>query len=351
MKDQQKQAIYQLPQRSQQVLKWVVREYVDSGIPVASTHLVEMDRFGVRSATLRNELNTLETDGYLLQPHTSAGRVPTQYGYRYFVDHLMNPQMSIPEIQVEYDRYLRQFATDLDQLIVSTTRFLGEMAQALVLISRPQRQATHVQQIHLHEIDAETVLLIVRMSHGQVKSMAFHLESGINRNLLREAEQMLNDHFKDTEISQFDELAREHDGTFKRSGKVVEGIVNQLRLALRRSSEKEYVHYGSHQLLHYPELASAAVFEPILAALENGSFTTDLPSHLLAVKPTILIGTELGGDYLSPLSAVSLCYRGEDFEGLIHILGPTRMAYEKVVGLASMVTEKMNVLIKDYLNI
>ncbi len=332
-----------LPERSREVLKWVVREYTDSGIPVASTHLVDLDRFNVGSATLRSELNALETDGYLLQPHTSAGRVPTESGYRYFVDHLMRPLDATLSVNHQFDRNLERFAADIDALIQYTTRFLGEMAQAMVFMSPPRPRGLRIEGISLHDVDAQTILLLVSLSQGQSKTFAIHLGSSMSRSLLKEAEQILNDQFQGMDLKAFEadfdtssqDLQRGRPRSFQR-------ILKGLRQAIHEDVDREYMVYGSHQLLHYPELAPAEIFEPILASLEDGRLKEQLPAGTGSHSLQIRIGRELGEEFLNPLSCISLQYSAGRIGGMIHILGPTRMSYEKVVGLLSRVSDILN---------
>jgi len=347
----QRRDVKPLSQRSSEVLKWVVRQYTDSGIPVASTHLVEMERFEVRSATLRNELNHLESDGFLHQPHTSAGRIPTETGYRYFVDHLMEPDPVVEKIQHRYERSIEAFAADLDQLIKHTSHFLADMAEALVLISRPQPRATRITGLTLHEVDADTILLVIKMSPGQVKSLTCRVATRLSRAHLSEAEQILNDHFADRELSDLDQDLEREQAEWQRRGAWINDLVHQLLATLKRPSEGEYLSYGTHQLLHYPELAPAMVLEPILASLESGQLVRELPVSADTFSAHILIGSELGRQNLNALSAVSVCYAGSQFQGMIHLFGPTRMAYERIAGMATYVADRVGLLLKESFDI
>ena len=339
------QSLKPLKEREENVLKWLVRDYAESGNPVGSARLVAMDYFKVGSATLRHVLNDLEGAGYLLQPHTSAGRVPTDRGYRYFVDRLMQSEAPEPEIQWDYAASLEEISRDLDQLIKNTVQFLGDMSHALVLMSKPRETSTRIRSIALHALDQDSILLIVHMSLDQIKTIAFELETRLTRTMLREAETMLNDLFGDRDIEEVQQFVQTGSTELGRHNPIIDQILSQFDTVLHQNSEGEYKIYGTHQLLHYPEIAQPIYMESLLEALETDSIQQYLPSPLRSGKPSVVIGRELGVGFFQNMSLVSIAYRGAECDGEIHILGPTRMAYERVIGLAEFTAGKLQTLI------
>ncbi|MEA3288338.1 MAG: heat-inducible transcriptional repressor HrcA [Candidatus Marinimicrobia bacterium] len=334
-----------LKSRAEKVLKWLVRDYAASGHPVASSRLVSMDYFQVGSATLRHVLNDLETAGYLWHPHTSAGRIPTEKGYRYFVDRLMRPVAPERKMLEGYEARLDHISQDLDQLIKNTVKFLGDMSHALVLMSKPQEYASRIRSLALHELDQDTVLLIVHMSLEQVKTIAFELESKLSRTVLREAENILNDLFANMDIAEIQHMVETGSADSARKNPIIDQILKQFHTVLATKTSGDYRVYGTHQLLHYPEIADLVNLEYLLEAIETDSLQRYLPTPLRTGEPSIFIGTELGQTIFNNMSLVSIAYKGHDCNGEIHILGPTRMAYEKVIGLAEFTANKMKTLI------
>ncbi|NQV15733.1 heat-inducible transcription repressor HrcA [bacterium] len=335
----------ELKSREEKVLKWLVRDYVTSGNPVGSSRLVAMDYFQVGSATLRHVLSDLEMGGYLFQPHTSAGRIPTEKGYRYFVDRLMRTEVPEPEVKLDYESGLDDIGRDLDRLIKNTAQFLGDMSHALVLMSKPQENTTRIRSLALHELDHETILLIVHMSLEQVKTIAFELESQLSRTVLREAENILNDLFADMEIEDVQNLVKNETTKVACKNPIIDQILKRFGAVLSSSSSSEYRVYGAHQLLHYPEIVAPGNLEILLEAIETDSLQRYLPAPMLSGKPCILIGGELGKNLFNNMSLVSIAYNGANCSGEIHILGPTRMPYERIVGLAEFTAEKLEILI------
>ncbi len=342
MKEQVRTA---LKTREEKVLNLLIRDYVNSGHPVGSSRLANMDNFQVGSATLRNVLNNLEMLGYLLQPHTSAGRIPTDQGYRYFVDRLI--QSDIPEqtIVKDYETGIGNISNDLDQLIKNTAQFLGDMSHALVLMSKPQERMTHIRSLVLHELDRETILLVVHTSFDQVKTIAFELESKLSRVVLREAETILNDLFAGMSVDEVQEFITAGPVDSARKNPIINAILGQFAKSLTDNSPNDYRVYGTHQLLHYPEMTDPSNLEILLEAIETDNLQRYLPSPLRSGKPSVFIGEELGQSLFKNMSLVSVAYNGTNCSGEIHILGPTRMEYERVIGLAEFTADKLEKLI------
>ena len=345
MKQYAKESPFELQSREEKVLKWLVRDYVISGNPVGSSRLVAMDYFKVGSATLRHVLSDLEMGGYLLQPHISAGRVPTEKGYRYFVDRLMKTEVPEPDVKSDYESGLNEISRDLDRLIKNTAQFLGDMSHALVVMSKPQENSTRIKSLALHELDNETILLIVHMSLEQVKTVAFELESKLSRTVLREAENILNDLFADMELEDVQNMAQKETTLAAGKNPIIDQILKQFKAVLSSSSSSDYKVYGAHQLLHYPEIVAPGNLEILLEAIETDRLQRYLPAPVVSGKPSVLIGGELRQNLFRNMSLVSISYNGMACSGEIHILGPTRMAYERIVGLAEFTAEKLEMLI------
>jgi heat-inducible transcriptional repressor len=345
MKYVRREAANELKSREENVLKWLIRDYADSGQPVGSTRLVSMDYFQVGSATIRNVLSNLETGGYLLQPHTSSGRIPTDKGYRYFVDRLMQSDLPNGDILHDYENGINSLSNDLDQLIKNTAQFLGDMSHALVLMSKPHERTTSIKSLVLHELDKESVLLIVHTSFDQVKSIAFELESHLSRIMLREAENILNNLFAGRELDEVQSMVATGSVDKERKNPIIDAILSHFDKILSEKALDDYRVYGTHQLLQYPEMTDPLNLEILLEAIETDNLQRYLPIPLRTGQPSVLIGSELGQAIFNNMSLVSVSYDGLGCSGEIHILGPTRMAYEKIIGLAEFTANKMETLI------
>ncbi|MCF7824402.1 MAG: heat-inducible transcriptional repressor HrcA [Candidatus Marinimicrobia bacterium] len=345
MQQLRQEALSELKNREEKVLKWLIRDYIHSGHPVGSSRLVSMDYFNVGSATIRNVLSSLESAGYLIQPHTSSGRIPTDKGYRYFVDRLM--QSSLPENEIirDYESSISEIHRDLDQLIKNTAQFLGDVSHALVLMSKPHERTRRIKSIALHELDKESILLIVHTSFDQVRTIALELRSKLSRLMLMDAQSMLNDIFADRDYDDILVLVDSGSVDHARKNPIINAILNNLYKVIQANTFGEYQIYGTHQLLHYPEMTDPLSLETLLEAIETDNLQRYLPTLVTAGQPSVYIGSELGQSILSKMSIVSIAYNGNNCNGEIHILGPTRMAYEKIIGLAKFTANKMETMI------
>lgn len=334
----------ELKSREEKVLKWLIRDHANSGQPVGSPQLVAMDTFGVSSATIRNVLHGLETSGYLMQPHTSAGRIPTEQGYRYFVDRLMEPGRPSEHIIREYESEISQMSVDLDMLVKNTAQFLGDVSHALILMSRPHEKISKIRSLALHELDRDKILLIVNTNLDQVRTVAFEFESELSRLVLKEAEMILNDLFGGMAMEDIQKLVSTGEMGSVRKNPLIDKILSQFNRFMGELNT-DYQVYGTHQLLHYREMADPMTMELLLEAIETDDLQRHLPTLEQGGIPNVLIGGELGLSGLRNLSLVSIGYEGQDFSGDIHFVGPTRMAYEKVVSLATYTAHKMKSII------
>lgn len=335
---------YELKNREEKVLKWLIRDHANSGQPVGSPQLVAMDTFGVSSATIRNVLHGLESSGYLMQPHTSAGRIPTEKGYRYFVDRLMEPGPPSEQIIREYESEISQMSVDLDMLVKNTAQFLGDVSHALILMSRPHEKISKIRSLALHELDRDKILLIVNTNLDQVRTVAFEFESELSRLVLKEAEMILNDLFGGMVMEDIQKLVSTGEMGSVRNNPLIDKILSQFNRFMGELNT-DYQVYGTHQLLHYREMADPMTMELLLEAIETDDLQRHLPTLEQGGIPNVLIGGELGLSGLRNLSLVSIGYEGQDFRGDIHFVGPTRMAYEKVVSLATYTAQKMKSII------
>ena len=335
----------ELKNREEKILKWLIRDHVISGQPIGSPRLVEMDYFHLSSASIRNVLHGLELGGYLMQPHTSSGRIPTEKGYRYFVDRLMEMRPPAREVVEEYETEISRLTHDLDDLISHTAQFLGDISHALILMSQPHETVSKIKSLALHELGSGRVLLIATTSFDQVRTVAFEFKSRLSRVVLKEAELILNDLFAGRDLSDITLSDQKTRFGLRHKNPIVNKILDQFNRLLTLNRTQSYKIYGTHQLLHYQEMADPKIMELLLESIETDQLQKNLPIPADSGYPHVLIGNEHGLAGLDKLSLVSVSYEGDAFRGDIHFIGPRRMAYEEVVSLAVFTAEKMKSII------
>ncbi len=330
-----------LTEREKLVLDWAVRIYVQDGLPVASQRLSGIPGLEVSSATIRKILFRLETLGLLTHPHTSAGRTPTQDGYRYYVDHIMAQKSPDAAVQLEFELLVQRFARDLEALIEQTSHFLGEMSSTLVLISMPNYLQATVRSINLVELDFHQILIVVQVQPGPIKTAAIRVHNRISRQMLKDAEIILNEQYSGKKLSEIiTPTPVNRVKNLTRTDFVQQLLDNAIQI-FRSLNDFSFKSYGTHQLFQYPEFVGSHELESIMEVIEAGQVYRLLPAMRLGIDTKIMIGDEIGRQMLEHFSLVSHRYQNSLIEGTIHLLGPTRMAYERICGLVEFTAQEV----------
>jgi len=338
-----------LERRKAYILATVVYEYIASGEPVGSQSLTQKYNLGVSSATVRNEMAELEAGGYLVQPHTSAGRVPSDSGYRTYVDDLMQPEvMAGPERQRIRDE-LRDASRELDEIIDNATRVLGRLSNSLAFVTRPETESHVFKHVQLIWLGARTGVAVVVTSLGVAAQSMFELTADASPDQLTLLSNALNARLanrplreiSDADIAAIVREARQHDD-------LRVAVTVALRSA-RSNDEPGIAAAGAQNLLDKPEFRDVSKLRSILRIVEEQKTLYDLVADAMNVEaPRVKIGHELGSEELNDLSVVTVPYRfGKHAIGMLSILGPRRMPYARLMALAAGTADTLSERLAD----
>ena len=326
-----------LDKRKAYILATVVYEYIATAEPVGSNTLTQKYNLGVSSATVRNEMAELEAGGYLVQPHTSAGRVPSDAGYRTYVDELMQPETLPVEDRRRIREDLREASRELDDVIESATRLLGRLSNNLAFVTKPQNDTQSFKHIQLIWLSPRTGVAIVVTSLGVAAQTLFEVTSDLEADALTQLSNALNARLGNRLMRDIGE----HDV----QGAVDElGLSDELRgavLAALRSARSaqapSIAAAGAQNLLDQPEFHDLRKLRSILRIVEEQKTLYDMVADAIGNEAaSVKIGAEFGSDELADLSVVTVPYRfGPNAIGMLSILGPRRMPYARLVALAS----------------
>ncbi|MEO8462474.1 MAG: heat-inducible transcriptional repressor HrcA [Chloroflexota bacterium] len=338
-----------LDRRANAILRAVIDEYVSSAIPVGSLALVERYGLGVSSATVRNILAELELSGLLTHPHTSAGRIPTDEGYRWYVESIIDSAL-MPEVeqlmirhqfgQIEYanEHWFRLAAST----IASVTRAAG--------IATPAKpSATQVRRVDLVEINDRLASLVVVLREGTIKQVLINIEVGTTQESLTEVAAALNsivDGRTAAEISRA--IAR--FGSTSPLADVVRRVADRIVVLLREydtASVEEVFSDGLLNVMGAPEFAHSDKLRRVFSALENRAYLGELVEAVAASGDVqVFIGHENVPDDMREVALVLAPY-GQPGRavGVVGVLGPTRMAYPQAIGTVRFVSGLMNELV------
>ncbi len=314
-------------QRRLQVLRAIVEDYVATEEPVGSKALVERHGLGVSPATVRNDMAALEEEGYIHQPHTSAGRVPTDKGYRLFVDKLatLKPMSSAERRAIST---LLDGAVDLDDVVQRSVRLLSQLTRQVAIVQYPTLSRSTVRHIELVPLTATRLMLILILSSGRVEQRLVEVDSSLGEADVSELRLRINQHAAGVQIaSAAAALTELPDAVRPELGGLTREVVSVLTEAMsdHRNDERVAVS-GAANLARYGDFDTAV--RPLLEALEEHVVLLKLLGESGADAVTVRIGHE--GPY-SELAATSVVATGygplENHFGSLGVVGPTRMDY------------------------
>ncbi len=338
-----------LDERKAYILATVVYEYVATAEPVASQTLTHKYNLGISSATVRNEMAELEAEGYLVQPHTSAGRIPSDTGYRTYVDELMQPETLSAADRRRIHDDLRDASRELDELVDQTTRLLGRLSKSLAFVTKPQSETQLFKHIQLISIAPRTGIAIVVTSFGVSAQSLFELSSDVSADDLTRLSSAFNAHFANRPI---DEVGESEIAALVAELGLTEDLRGAIATAMQsaRSDEiPEIASAGAQNLLDQPEFSDVRKLRSILRIVEEQRTLYDIVADAMkSENPRVKIGRELGNEELADLSVVTVPYRfGPHAIGMLSILGPRRMPYARLLALASGTAESLSRRLAD----
>ena len=320
----------QLSERQEQLLRLIVHEYVAAGRAVGSKALVEGYRLGVSSATIRNEMAELERAGLIEQPHTSAGRVPTDRGYRYYVERLVgDARLPIAE-QLMIRHQFRQVELQLEGWMQLASSVLAQTTGNLSVVTAPRTQHARLKHFELVSIQEHLFLLVLVTQESAVKQVVLQWHEAVTQTALREIADRLNPRCAGLGA---EEIARQAADEAGLARLVAEQVAEILR-EMETSTAVEIRHAGLERALQQPEFAGGQAAHQIVELLEGGAFLSALlPQMREADDVQVFIGGENAASELRPYGIVVATYGvRREVIGLVGVLGPRRMAYERSIG-------------------
>jgi heat-inducible transcriptional repressor len=327
----------ELDARKQALLQAIVDTYVRSAEPVGSEWLALHQKLGVRSATIRNEMAEMTEMGLLRQPHTSAGRVPSDRGYRYYVDRLMQ-QQSLPAPQSRPLRELGRFSDgDVEDLLRQTCRVLSSLTRHTSVASPPVAEHPRIRQVHLAKMSERQLLLVIVLDNGclihRFAEPAERLRPAEVERLSRALDQLLSG----VEATGVAGVAARLPGELLAYRETLLGLLRIVERSLG-SEEGDLYLEGTSRMLEQPEFRDAGKVEPLIRLLEARKVAFELLQELLSGEPlTVVIGSENPQQVFQECSLVAARYgAGRSATGWIGVVGPTRMAYGYAVPAVKM---------------
>lgn len=344
----------ELDKRKAFILATVVYEYINTAEPVGSVTLTQKYNLGVSSATIRNEMAELEAGGYLVQPHTSAGRVPSDSGYRTYVDRLMQPEALTKEDARRIRDEFREASRELSDVIEQTTRLLSGLSGNLAIAIAPSRDTHAFKHVQLLWLSARTSLAVVVTSAGVAAQRVFEWSADVAADDLTRLSNALNQRLGGRVMQQVTPVALDAICVELGTPAEIRDAVIAIFASARQTNERELAAAGAQNLLDQPEFHDLRKLRAILRIVEEQRTLYDLIADELALEtvsdPTahVRIGHELQSDELAECSVVTVPYRfGDRGVGMLAILGPRRMPYGRLMAVASGTARQLGEHLND----
>jgi heat-inducible transcriptional repressor len=332
----------QLSERAQQLLKVLIESYIRDGQPVGSRSLSRDSGMSLSSATIRNVMADLEAYGFVSSPHTSAGRVPTPKGYRFFIDTLLQVQ-PLERIAADELRLQFQAAEDPRSLVSMASHLLSNVTQMAGVVSLQTPKAASLTHIEFLPLSEQRVLAILVFDDREVQNRVVHMERPISPEDLRRAAVALNEQFVGRTL---DEVRQDLiDQLSEMRERLNQGMVDTISVAQQlfagggpRRNDMELVIAGETKLMGFAELSSVEKLRRLFEAFdEKRAILQLLDLSLRGQGVQIFIGRESGYQILDDCSVVTAPYSSDTGAvGVIGVIGPTRMAYERVIPVVDL---------------
>ena len=327
-----------LDERKSAILRAVVKEYIETALPVASAHVARLSDLGVSSATVRNEMAVLEREGFLVHPHTSAGRIPTDKGYRFYVDQLRTPPGPLaPGQKRQVEAFFARAHGELEQMLDDTGRLLTNLTDCAAMVLAPGHEAASVRSFQLVTLGSRVALAVMVLSDGAVEKDTIELDAHESEALVAAASAHLAAHLVGRTPAGAASAPPTGDDATDR-------LVARAQAAVMGSGREEHEHVwvgGASRI--------SATFEAIdsvrqvLAILEQQYVVVSLLQDALRHDKLVSIGTEHGVEPLSECSVVVAPYEVSGAPaGTIGVLGPTRMNYAQAMAAVAVVSERLS---------
>ncbi len=344
---------YELTEREKSILRYVIQQFILTANPVGSRNISKKYDVGLSPATIRNIMSDLEETGFLNHPHTSAGRIPTDKGYRFYVDSLMDPP-SLHSVEKNLiNSGLELLHGDTDEMLKITASILSSITSQLALVTYPKFEQAVLEKIQIVQLSSRRILVVVTVESGLVKTITLEISVEINRDSLEAVERFLNERLsglkfaeiKDTIIDRVKDFNREE---YKPIIRVFLDSVDQL-FADQHVTDKSFI-TGTKNILRQPEFEDREHFKGVIELIEDKDiiiYVTDSTRTGNIDNVAITIGSENKETRFSDYSIVTKEYKVGDASGTLGIVGPKRMEYSKIVAAVAYIAQLLSEELKS----
>ena len=339
----------QLDERKYLILQAIIDDYIVTAMPVGSRTISRKSGVGYSPATIRNEMSDLEELGYLAQPHTSAGRVPSNKAYRLYVDRLLKTAKLTTDERERMHEHLVDKSKRVEGVIRSAAEVLSDATKYTSVIVAPKLGTLRIKHVQLVPVADKTALLIIVTNAGIVKDAVIRVPGGLSADELYSISRMLTEKLADKPLEavrqEFAEMLRNNAENRRLLGEALQVIEQKLE----SEDQSDVIIGGSANLLGYPEYSDVNKARNFLAVLESKDTIRKVLTRDGSMEVTIRIGPENQVPALNDCSIVTASYRvGDHSNGTLGIIGPTRMNYNRVISVLDFMGRALSDVLSEY---
>jgi len=336
--------LQELNERQRTILKYIVQEYVRTGRAVGSKTLIDRYRIGVSPATVRNEMGELEDRSFLQHPHTSAGRVPTDRGYRYYVEHLLDDLRLPPAEELRIRHQFGQVESQIEAWAKLAASIMADVSGNLALVTPPRSAVERLRHVELISLRDQVVLLVVVTQSGGVQELILTTHTVIDQADLSALSRQLNDELSNKSARA---IAARLTGEESFASTVILRIVEALNLS-EQQGQSQVFSEGLDRALQQPEFSQSLFAFRLLDLLRGGAILAALsPQMDFEDDVQVFIGTENSSEDLQQFGVVVSTYGiPTTLTGLVGVLGPTRMPYGRSISTVRYMAQLLSDLLE-----
>lgn len=341
-----------LNERKRKILQAIIDEYIGSAEPVGSRSISKKENLGLSSATIRNEMADLEEMGYLIQPHTSSGRIPSDEGYRFYVNSLMGRYKIGIEAVEQLQNVLETRVSQLEKVIRYAGAIASKLTDYTTVVTAPKQQDFEINKIDLVRITAHSVMLIVVTR--SVRSQVINID--IDERMCASLAQILNQNLaglkaSDITFEKIQSIQREIENKLSLHPKVLIAIMNFVYDTISSGEETEIYVNNTKSILTYPEYNDVEKAQKIFTFLEDKENLKKLVESSDGDGVKAKIGKENDLEIMKDCSLVSINYSlGDKTSGKLAVIGPKRMNYSKVFASLDLISNEIDKILNYYIN-
>ena len=325
---------HELDDRKKTILQTIIKTYLETGEPVGSRTISKYTDLNLSSATIRNEMADLEDLGYIIQPHTSAGRIPSDKGYRWYVDMLMEEkEQEVTEMREQ----MLQKADKMDQILKQAAKVLASSTNYATMVSAPTYNRNKLKFIQLSQVDENQIIAVIVMEGNIIKNKIVTVEETLNNETLLKLNMLLNTTLTGMSIEEINlgMIVRLKEQAGNHS-EVIGDVLDAVATTIQVDNDMEIYTSGATNVFKYPELSDSQSAQEIINAFEEKQMLQEIVTQTLSKEENhgiqVYIGNEAPVQSMKDCSVVTATYElGEGMQGTIGIIGPKRMDYENVM--------------------